>query len=293
MLEQERLDVVDIITTAPSHLSLAQLCATHRVAAIIQKPLALELYEAMEIARVAERAGMPMMVHENFRFQKPVREVKGIIDSGVIGAVHYCRVAFRSGHDIYARQPYLKLAERLVLMDNGVHVFDVARFLMGEIEGLSCQMQRVRPDVRGEDMASALVRFASGAMGVVEASWGSFLPEDPFPETLIAVEGDRGSVLLDRHYAIRVRSQETLREFSAEPACPPWGERPWHVVQDSVIETCRHWLEAAAGRSILQTSVQDNIKTLTAVEACYLSAARQGAFVTMREALETAGARPL
>ena len=100
----------------------------------------------------------------------------------------------------------------------------------------------------------------------------------------IAVEGSTGSVVLDRHYQLSVRSGESIRTYSVEPPCPAWGERPWHVVQDSVVEACRHWLEAAAGRTQLQTSVQDNINTLAAVEACYLSAARNGAFVTMSEA---------
>jgi Predicted dehydrogenases and related proteins len=283
LLEQCHPDVVDIITTAPSHLALARLCAERGVPAIIQKPLSFNFKEAIEIAALASRFNVPMMVHENFRFQAPMREIKSIIDSRSIGTLHYCRVAFRSGYDIFKGQPYLRESERLVLMDNGVHVFDVARFLMGEIAGLSCRTQRVRSDVRGEDMASALVKFSSGAMGVVEVSWGSFLPEDPFPETLIAVEGSAGSVVLDRHYRLSVRSGESVRTYSVEPECPAWGERPWHVVQDSVVEACRHWLDVAAGRAELQTSVQDNINTLAAVEACYISAAQNGAFVALSE----------
>jgi predicted dehydrogenase len=175
-----------------------------------------------------------------------------------------------------------------VLADIGVHIFDVARFLMGEITDLTCRVQHVRPDVRGEDMASALVSFASGAMGLIEASWSSFVTDDPFPETLITIEGTRGSVALDRHYVIKVRSGAKSREFSAEPACPSWGERPWHVVQDSVIETCRHWLETVPQGSPPATSVADNVRTLAAVEACYTSAAAHGDRIKIEAMLEKA-----
>lgn len=283
MLDELKPDVVDIITTAPSHFKLAKLCAEHRIGAIIQKPLSLDFREAVQIAALSERTGVPMMVHENFRFQRPLRELKALLDKRFIGRLHYCKVAFRCGHDVYAGQPYLREVERLSLMDSGVHVFDVARFLMGEIRGLSCLTQTVRADVRGEDMASSLVSYESGAMGVVECSYGSFLPDDPFPETLVAVEGSDGSIVLDRHYRLSIRVGDSVQTHSVEPECPVWGIRPWHVVQDSVVETCRHWLEAAAGRTALQTSVKDNVQTLAAVEAGYLSAARGGAFVKLSE----------
>jgi len=290
MLDECRPDVADIVTTAPSHRTLAQLCVSRTISAIIQKPLSLDFREALDIARLGTTHDVPLMVHENFRFQKPIRELRSVIASGAIGTLHYCRIGFRSGYDIFQGQPYLRDTERLVLMDNGVHVFDVARFLMGEIDSLSCRTQRVRPDVRGEDMATALVSFASGAMGVVEASWGSFLPDDPFPETLIAVEGTHGSVVLDRHYQLSIRSRDALRSYSVEPAGPPWAEKPWHVVQDSVVAACRHWLDAAAGNVQLETSALDNVNTLAAVEACYLSAARNGAAVSIDEVFAVANA---
>ena len=139
-------------------------------------------------------------------------------------------------------------------------------------------------------MASALVGFANGAMGLIEASWSSFLPVDPFPETLIAVEGTEGSVILDRHYQIQLRSGRDVRTYSAEPSRPSWGERPWHVVQDSVIETCRHWLETTRKGIQPETSVADNVNTLAAVEACYASIASGGGAVRLVDVLAAARA---
>jgi predicted dehydrogenase len=290
MLSAVKPDVVDIVTTAPSHLPLAELCTARHVSAIIQKPLAFSLREALAIADLAARSHVSMMVHENFRFQKPVREVRSLVLSGVIGEPRYCSIGFRCGHDIFTSQPYMREDERLVLADLGVHVFDVARFLMGEITTLCCRAQHVRTDVRGEDMASALVGFASGAMGLIEASWSSYLPDDPFPEVLIAVEGTAGSVILDRHYQIRLRSGGDVRSYSAEPAAPSWAQRPWHVVQDSVVATCRHWLDAVRQGIPPETTVADNVKTLAAVEAAYASSAAGGALIRVDDMLAAASA---
>lgn len=292
MLEAVTPDVADIVTTATSHLALAELCAAKGVGAVIQKPMAPSLGEAAAIADLQARTGVQMMVHENFRFQAPIRLVRALIDSGRIGRVHYGRIAFRNGYDILAGQPYLADEERFVLMDVGVHVLDVARFLLGEIDSLSCRTQQVRTGIRGEDMASVLVGFASGAMGVVEASYSSFAADDPFPETLVRIEGERGSITLDRGYRISlfVDGVETVKQ--AEPPCPDWGEPPWHVVQDSVVAVCRHWLDRWTTAVEPETSVADNLKTLAAVEASYRSAATYGALMSPAAVLDSARRGP-
>lgn len=292
MLRDCKPDVADIVTTAPSHLALVRLCAEHGVAAIIQKPLASTLSEAASIARVATEAGLPVMVHENFRFQQPIRTVKMLLNADDIGRPVYCSVKFRCGYDVIAGQPYLAHAERFVLMDMGVHILDVARFLMGEIETVSCASMSVRSGIRGEDMATALLKFESGAIGVAEQSYSSFLPDDPFPETLITIEGTRGAIVLERNYVIRVRSGSQVRTLSVEPEPPAWAERPWHVVQDSVLATCRHWLESSARGAAFETSAYDNLRTIAAVEACYRSLAKGGAPVRPAELLEALEAKP-
>ena len=134
MLKEVRPDVVDIITTAPSHYHLAKLAASLNISAIIQKPMAPSLKEATKIVDLAETTKTPMMVHENFRFQQPIRDLKNFIANDNIGKHLFCKISFRTSFDIYTNQPYLKEVDQLVLMDLGVHVLDVARFLFGKIE---------------------------------------------------------------------------------------------------------------------------------------------------------------
>ena len=69
MLARETLDFVDIATTAPTHRSLVELAASHELGVICQKPFATSLEEARAMVAVCERAGVPLMIHENFRWQ--------------------------------------------------------------------------------------------------------------------------------------------------------------------------------------------------------------------------------
>jgi predicted dehydrogenase len=81
---------------------------------------------------------------------------------------------------------YLAEADHFVILDLGVHMLDVVRFLMGEATRLYCQAQSVKPGIRGEDMATIVLEHASGATTVVECSYASPIHPDPFPADLPA-----------------------------------------------------------------------------------------------------------
>lgn len=298
MLDVVRPDVADIAAPAPAHLPLVRLCAGRGIDAIVQKPLAMGLAESVAIAEAARAGGVTLMVHENFRFQSPVRALKELVAAGAVGEPRYCRVAFRREYRVFPREPVLRASGRLLLMDMGVHVFDTARYLMGEIDSVSCRTQALASDTTGEDMASALVGFGGGAMGLVECSAASRLPDDPGLTALVSLEGREGAAVIGSDYRIRVRSRGEVFEVDATPPLPAWGDERWRLVQDSVLGVCRNWLDAARGRAPLETTAADNLRTLAAVEAAYASAAAGGAPVSpaalLAEAQRAAGAlRPV
>ena len=86
------------------------------------------------MVEACEKAGVPLMVHENFRFQAPMIEVKRVLAEGVIGELTWGRVTWRTDYDVYAGQPYLAKEKRFILLDLGIHVLDLARLFMGEVE---------------------------------------------------------------------------------------------------------------------------------------------------------------
>ena len=77
-----------------------------------------------------------MMVHENTRFTTPVR---GRGDVPAPSAPHLGPGVVPQCHDIYGKQPYLAKEENFIILDLGVHMLDVARFLLGDVAQLYCQ----------------------------------------------------------------------------------------------------------------------------------------------------------
>ena len=158
MFRERKLGLVDIVTRMDTHRTLAEMAFRHKVPLIVQKPFAPDINDVRAIVEGAEKAGLFLAVHENFRFQTPLQKVKAVLDSGVIGEPSWARISFRTGYDIYKGQPYFYDEERLIILDLGVHVVDVARYFFGEIERVSCETQRRNPKVKAEDTATMLIR---------------------------------------------------------------------------------------------------------------------------------------
>jgi predicted dehydrogenase len=273
MFRERELGLVDIVTRMDTHRPLAELAFRHGVPAIVQKPFAPNIDECAAIVRSAEAAGLFLAVHENFRFQAPLRKVKEILDSGAISEPSWARISFRTGYDIYTGQPYFYDEERFIILDLGVHVVDVARFLLGEVVHVSCETQRRNPKVKAEDTATMLLRHESGAVSVVECTYEARKLPDPFPETLLEIEGPRGALVTRAGYRMELTIDGEMQESAFDIPMLPWAKPPWHMVEESVYRTCAHMLQCVRTGREAATSGRDNLKTFAVCEAAYESAA--------------------
>ncbi len=200
-----------------------------------------------------------------------------------IGRPFWGRVSFRSGFDVYAAQPYLATDARFIIQDLGIHILDVARFLFGDVATLTATTQRVNQGIRGEDVATMLLAHESGVTSVVDCSYASRLPRENFPETLLEIEGEDGSLRLDAGYGLSVCAGGAVRVIDAAPPLLSWAERPWHNIQESVLSIERHFADCLRQGREPETSGADNLKTLALVYAAYDSAANGGRTIAMAE----------
>ena len=267
-------DFVDIATTVGSHRALVELAASHRVPAICQKPFAPTLDDAKAMVAATEAAGIPLMIHENFRWQTPILAVKTVLRSGAIGEPFWGRVSFRSGFDVFSGQPYLARGKRFIIEDLGIHSLDIARFLFGDASHVTARTRRINPDIAGEDVATMLLDHHNGVTSIVDVSYATRLPEEPFPETFVEIDGSKGTLRLGKDYKLTVHGPDGTTQSTVAPNLLPWASRPWHNIQESVALIQKHWIERLAAGGEPDTSGRDNLKTLALVEAAYISAER-------------------
>ncbi|MER8527301.1 Gfo/Idh/MocA family oxidoreductase [Mesorhizobium sp. M0814] len=269
----ERLDFVDIATTAPSHRMLVEMAARHGVPAICQKPFAPTLADAKAMVKACTDAGVPLMVHENFRWQSPIQAVRAVLDRGEIGTPFFGRISFRSAYDVFSGQPYLATGKRFIIEDLGIHILDIARFLLGDVSTVTARTARINPGIAGEDVATMLMDHTSGATSVVDCSYASKLATEPFPETLIEIDGSDGTIRLAQGYRLTVTGRSGTVVSDVSPPLLAWASRPWHNIQESVVTIQKHWVDCLTNGTEPATSGADNLKTLALVEAAYAGAA--------------------
>jgi predicted dehydrogenase len=279
LFAEEKLGFVDIATTAPSHRPLVEMAAANHVPAICQKPLAPTLEDAKAMVRACAAAGVPLMVHENFRWQSPIRAVKRAIDSGAVGMPFFGRISFRSAYDVFSGQPYLATGKRFIVEDLGIHILDIARFLLGDVETMTARTMRINAGIAGEDVATMILDHEGGATSVVDCSYATKLAVEPFPETIIEIDGTEGTIRLEQGYRLTVAGKDGTQVSDASPVLLPWASRPWHNIQESVVAIQRHWVDCLRSGREPDTSGADNLKTLALVEAAYLGAASRRSVV--------------
>lgn len=272
-LDREKPDFVDIITDVGTHRRFVELAAARKTPAICQKPLAPTLEDAQAMLSACQKAGVPLLVHENWRWQKPLREFKRVLDSGRIGRIFRARVTYSNSFPVFDNQPFLKELEQFILTDIGTHILDAARMLFGEANTLACRTSRVHPDIRGEDVATVLMGMASGATVTCEMSYASRVEHDRFPETYVFVEGDQGSAELCPDYWIRVTTADGTHAWRCPPAHYGWADPRYALAQTSGVACNANLLAALRGEQPAETSGEDNLKTLALVFGAYKSAA--------------------
>jgi predicted dehydrogenase len=273
LLRNEQLDFIDVITDVDTHSHFVHMAAARRLPVICQKPMAPSFAEAERMVAACRAAGVPFFIHENWRWQTPIRQLKGLLDAGRIGRPFRARIAMVSGFPVFVNQPSLRELEQFVLADMGSHVLDVARFLFGEAQSLYCQTRRVHADIKGEDVATVMLKIG-GATVTCEMGYAeNFLEHDRFPETFILIEGQRGSIELAPDFWLRITTADGTHSRRCPPPRYAWADPAYDLVHASIVPCNANLLGALRGEAQAETTGTDNLRTVRLVFAAYESAA--------------------
>jgi predicted dehydrogenase len=272
LFEKEHPDFVDVITDVGTHRHFVEMAARYRTPVICQKPLAPSLADAQAMLGACCRAKVPLLVHENWRWQTPLRELKVVLDSGVIGNIFRARVTYSNSFPVFTNQPFLKELDQFILTDIGTHILDTARMLFGEARTLYCRTTRVHADIRGEDVATVMLGMESGATVTCEMSYASRVEHDRFPETFVFVEGEKGCAELAPDFWLRVTTHAGTQSRRCPPPSYSWADPKYALVQGAGVACNANLLAALRGEASAETTGEDNLRTLRLVFGAYESA---------------------
>lgn len=169
------LDAVSVCTPNAAHAAATIAAAAAGKHVLCEKPVSLSLSEADAMIDACRTADVLLQVDHHLRSNPSVERARAIIDSGELGRITFLRL--RQAHD-WGGRPEVPLGFRTpalagggTLLDNGCHLFDLARHLAGEVTEVYARTATLKFDVEVEDTADVSLRFASGALGTIETSW--------------------------------------------------------------------------------------------------------------------------
>jgi predicted dehydrogenase len=306
LIADPAVQLVDITTPNVLHkpMALAAIAAGKHV--YCEKPLAPTAADALEMAEAAERAGVQTFVGFNYLKNPLLAFAHEVIESGEIGEV----VSFRGLHaEDYMADPAQPWTWRLdpagghgAIADIGSHILSIARYLCGDIVEVSGQIATIIPERRVaagatemrkvlvDDQARALLRFASGATGSVEASW---VASGRKMTIAFEVTGTKGTIAFDQermneiqlYVAGQRRGREGFKTILSGPAHPhyaPFCPAPGHHLGFNDLKTIevRAILASIAGGPAFLPDFREAARIQATVDAIVLSA-RERHWVTV------------
>jgi len=202
------VQIVDVCTPPGTHAEIAAAAAAAGRAVICEKPLAVTYAQAAGAAGAVRRAGVLNAVGFNYRRLPAVSLMKRMVDEGAVGEVRLWRGTWLSDEFVDPSIPFDWRFDRAVggstIADLGSHLIDMALWMVGDVAEVTAQSEtfvRRRSDPTGgtldvsvDDASSALLRFESGARGVLEVARAAVRRPCDF---MIEVNGDAGTLAFE------------------------------------------------------------------------------------------------
>ncbi len=273
MLDEVRPQLLDIIVPPDAHMAIIEAAAKRGIAMICQKPFTRSLEEAEAAVAVAARAGVPLLVHENFRFQPWHMKIKEMITDSMIGEAY--QVSFRlrpgdgQGPDAYlGRQPYFQKMPRFLVHETAIHLIDVFRFFFGEMTSVMADLTRLNPHIAGEDTGVILFHFANGVRGLFDGNRLVDHVAEDRRRTIgdMLVEGSGGVIRLNGDGDIFYRK---FGENDETPVIYSWRDAGF--AGDSVFHLQKHIVDYLENGGDVANRAADYLTNLRIEQAVYHS----------------------
>lgn len=198
VLGDRSIDAALILTPPWAHLDLARRCAEVGKHVLLEKPIEATLERAIETVAACERAGVTLAIVFQHRFRTGALRLAELVAAERLGRLVSCSASIRwwRGPDYFAQAGRGMRARDGggVLLTQAIHTLDLFLSLAGPVAEVSAlQLNSGLRRIDTEDVAVAALRFASGAIGAIDATSTAY---PGYPER-IELAGDDGSAVLE------------------------------------------------------------------------------------------------
>jgi predicted dehydrogenase len=259
LLDGNPIDAVVICTPPDTHAEIATFFLENGVHVLCEKPLALNARDAAGMVQKADQNGSLLMMASKFRYVDDIIKAKGIVESGILGDIMLFENVFCSKVSMQDRWNAKKeIAGGGVLVDNGSHSVDIARYLLGPIVKVQAEEGKRVQKLQVEDTTRLYFRTQSDIMGAVDLSWSIHKEQ----ESYIDIYGTEG-VLSIGWKCSKYRQSEKLEWVH-------FGSGYNKIA--AFARQISNFIGTVKGREMPLINGQDGLESVKVIEAAYKSA---------------------
>ncbi len=274
ILEDRSITAVAVLTPPNTHLEIASQLAEAGKHILLEKPLEVSTARAEQLVATCAAAGVTLGVVLQHRFKPAAERLTAILQAGALGEIVNCSTSIRLWRpQSYYDEPGRGTKARDgggVLMTQGIHTLDLMLSLAGPVVEVS-GYARTSPVHRmeTEDLVCAAVRFASGAVGVIDATTAAY-PGGPERIELIGTNGTASLV----GTALSIHYHDGRSEALAADASPGGtGADPMAFPHDYHLGVWRDFLEAIERKRPPRVSGAEALKVHRLIDALLAASA--------------------
>jgi len=263
-------EIVAICTPSGLHASLAILAMERGKNVVVEKPIALTEEDCDRLLAVEKTTGKVCSPISQLRFYDDIRRAKEILDGQLLGKPILCDLymKYHRSREYYESSSWrgtFSMDGGGALMNQGVHGIDVLHFLMGDITEVNGTVRTQVHNIEVEDTAVATVRFANGAIGVIE---GTTSVHSGYPRKM-EIHCERGSMIIEENRIIAL----DLPDFEAKESEHQYNSssNPMSLSHEGHRRQYRNLLASLEGKEPLFYSATDASHAVKTILAIYRS----------------------
>ena len=278
MIATEAPDGIVLATPTPLHIAQGLECIAHCCPVLIEKPIAVSSRDAHELTDAAASAGVPLLVGHHRRHNGMVQAAKRAMADGAIGEIRAIQATcwFYKPDYYFEAAPWRTRKGAGPISVNLVHDVDLLRYFCGEVESVRAVAVPSRRGFENEDLATAILRFASGAVATISVSDSIVAPwsweltareNSAYPatnESCYLIGGSEGGLSLPD---LRI-----WRHDDAQDWWTPISARSLTCrTEDPLVAQMTHFARVISGQEAPLVSGLEGLRSLEVVEAVALS----------------------
>ncbi len=257
---RDAIDAVLICTPPSLHFSMAKHFLVSGIPVLCEKPLTLSSPEAEDLVRIGHDRDALLMMASKFRYVDDVIKAKSLIESGILGKIVMFENSFCARVPMEGRWNAQKeISGGGVLIDNGCHSVDIARYLLGPIGKVQAEFGPRTQDIEVEDSVRLQFRSESDAVGIIDLSWSINKESDSY----ISLFGTDGTLHVGWRGS-RYRQEGSSRWTAFGSGYDKIGALSGQLT--NFVRTIR-------GEEIPLITPQDSLASVRVIETAYASAA--------------------